>query len=308
MPRPLRLLLFLSLSASISVAAFVFLILPALQGAKRDFAEAPSVSAPATSPSVSTPSETLRFGIVSDSENDAESSDAPTLRALSNEMQKSGVAFALHLGDFANRATPDAYDAFARFTATTGFPWHMVPGNHDLLQPSSQTGRDYDPSLFTTHFGPRPEVFVVGSVLFVLLDNADNTIGFSGAALGALESELSSPRAKTASTIILGMHRPVKVPYAAAFGYFDGTVGAADVSYVRFEQILRDAPTHEKLRLYTGHIHSTFRYDLAGVPVLVTGGGGSERNVGSLGLPSFPHWYQVDVEDGVVKETLKTIE
>ena len=259
--------------------------------------------------------ESIRFGFVSDTET-AVSPVTATFRAIAHDMGKEGVDHAVHLGDFAHRTDADAYDAFAAFIGETPFPWTIVPGNHDLLQPGSVTGRDYDDTLFMQTFGSTntSKSFFDGRIQLVTLNNADNTIGFSEADLSLLSNALCSAEDRDKPCpprdhVLIAMHRPVNVPAAAQLGISDGTAGAADASYARFEDILANATNDAEVTLFAGHIHSTFEYELAGRRVVVTGGGGSDSNVTSLGVPSFPHWYSVDIDEtGALDVSLQTLD
>ncbi|MCA9375564.1 MAG: metallophosphoesterase [Candidatus Doudnabacteria bacterium] len=249
------------------------------------------------------------LGVVSDTERSS-GGISDTFRAIEEDMRSKGLTTALHLGDGAHRANKEDLAAWSTFVTESSLTWFIVPGNHDLLQPHSASGRDYTTQPFLQTFGALSSVERPHEDLVIIrLNNADNTIGFPEQDRILLEDTLDEVAAEPSPpTVLIAMHRPVQVPLADAYGLSDGTAGAADESYDQFVRVLEGAPRNLTIQIVAGHVHSTFGYELAGYPVLVTGGGGSASNTTGL-LPSFPHWYLLALqEDGSFETLLQRIE
>ena len=78
------------------------------------------------------------------------------------------------------------------------------------------------------------------------------------------------------------MHRPIDIPYANKIDVSDGATKAAKESYANFRELLKKYKVTE---IFAGHIHIYFSYRLENVPVIITGGAGSE--------PNLPFWESV---------------
>ena len=80
-----------------------------------------------------------------------------------------GVAFGLSLGDLVNVGLCYLFDPLNQLQAKTGFPWYVIPGNHDqnLVTPNDELADEQ----FRSVYGPTTYAFDYGPVSFLMLEN-----------------------------------------------------------------------------------------------------------------------------------------
>ncbi|MGC4032399.1 MAG: calcineurin-like phosphoesterase C-terminal domain-containing protein [Tepidisphaeraceae bacterium] len=81
----------------------------------------------------------------------------------------SGVAFGLSLGDLVNVGLCYLFEPLNQMQAKTGFPWYVVPGNHDqnLVTPNDELADEQ----FRSVYGPTTYAFEYGPVSFLMIEN-----------------------------------------------------------------------------------------------------------------------------------------
>ncbi|HEV7301114.1 MAG TPA: calcineurin-like phosphoesterase C-terminal domain-containing protein [Tepidisphaeraceae bacterium] len=80
-----------------------------------------------------------------------------------------GVAFGISLGDLVNVGLLHMYQPLNEMQAKTGFPWYVIPGNHDqnIMVPDDSLADEQ----FRTTYGPTTYAFDYGPASFLMLEN-----------------------------------------------------------------------------------------------------------------------------------------
>ncbi len=184
----------------------------------------------------------------------------PIYQQMVSEVRDRPYRFLLHLADASEDGTAEEFSAVRMLEAQLHFPVYHTVGNHDIA--SDPTRR-----LFTTAFQQAAwGSWTIGSVRLIILDNADRKVGFSSDQLDWLETELAKPHA---GPTILAYHRPFDLPLADVLG--DDETAASRATNQRLVAILQ---THPVDYIFTGHLHTYLEYTVAGIPAVVSGGGG----------------------------------
>ena len=79
------------------------------------------------------------------------------------------VAFGISLGDLVNVGQLQMFPALKESQAVSGFPWYVVPGNHDqnIMVPDDTLANE----TYRAHFGPPTYAFDYGPASFLMLEN-----------------------------------------------------------------------------------------------------------------------------------------
>jgi len=179
--------------------------------------------------------------------------------------------FLLGAGDLTEEGESDELERFQRELATLNVPYYTTLGNHELGE---------RPPAYQQWFGRANFQFVHRGVYFTLLDSASATI--DPLADDWLDGWLASGRD---SVHVVAMHIPPFDPV--------GTRNAAFASRAEAAALLAKlAEGGVDLTLY-GHIHAYYSFKNAGIPAVISGGGGaSPEHGGDIGR----HFVVFDVD------------
>ena len=196
---------------------------------------------------------------------------SPELRANFEAMAREQALLVLHAGDIAYRGSRQ-YGRFLAAAEALPFPIFAVPGDHDRDAVHGYAAWD-------DLFGGRDRLVEKDDLRLVLLDTSEDSV--SEASFRFLDAALRAPPAPQASPrwIVVLTHcppykpgNPRPAPLGEGHALHDASIAA------RLLERLRQA--HVTL-LCAGHIHSFARGNEAGVPLVVSGGGGKDVEPGS---------------------------
>jgi len=197
-------------------------------------------------------------------------SASPELRANFQAMAREPALLVLHAGDIGYRG-PREYGRFLKAAEALPFPVFAVPGDHDRDDAHGYQAWD-------DRFDGRDRVVEKDGLRIVLLDTASDTV--SEASFRFLDDALRRPPppAPGPRWIVVLTHCPPYRPHAPVprpLGKGHAIRDAAAAS--RLLDRLRDA--HVTL-LCAGHIHRFETGIQAGVPLVISGGGGKDVSPG----------------------------
>ncbi len=165
------------------------------------------------------------------------------------------VRFVIFNGDITQRAQLDEYDAYEAQLQTLDVPIYATIGNHELWA---------DPREFHDRFGRMNVHFTFRGVAFTLVDSGSATLD------PTVDAWLDGWLADAADRVhIFGTHYPPLDPVGVRQGSF-----ASEREGLRLLSRLADGGVD--LTLY-GHIHTYTRFENAGIPAFISGGGGAEQ-------------------------------
>jgi Icc-related predicted phosphoesterase len=193
--------------------------------------------------------------------------------------------FLLGAGDLTDEGKIDELERFQHELATLKVPYYTTLGNHELGQ---------RPSAYQDWFGRGNFQFVHRGVYFTLLDSASATI--DPIADDWLDGWLQNGRN---SVHVVAMHVPPLDPI--------GTRNAAFASRAEAAALLAKlAGASVDLTLY-GHIHSYYSFQNAGIPAVISGGGGATpERADDIGR----HFvvFEVDAKRGVISSEVVRVD
>lgn len=222
-----------------------------------------------------TPQPSVRFAAVGDNHG-----INPVYQQIIADLKAQKYAFLVNLADTSELGKTEEFQAVKELESTLPFPVYHTAGNHDIKSdPTRQS--------FLNVFGhARWYAIDQGRVHLIMLDNADRKVGFPNAELDWLEQDLA---AHAHSVNIIAYHRPFDLPLAAVFG--DDETATSSTSNTRFKAIISQANVKQIL---TAHLHTYLPYEVAGVPVVISGGGGDPAQV-VLGGPTNNYFHYLDI-------------
>jgi len=193
--------------------------------------------------------------------------------------------FLLGAGDLTEEGEVDELERFQHELATLSVPYYTTLGNHELGE---------RPPAYQQWFGRANFQFAHRGVYFTLLDSASATI--DPLALEWLDGWLADARD---SVHVVAMHIPPFDPV--------GTRNAAFASRAEAAALLAKlAEAGVDLTLY-GHIHAHYSFQNAGIPAVISGGGGaSPERGGDIGR----HFvvFEVDATRGIVSSEVVRVD
>jgi hypothetical protein len=163
------------------------------------------------------------------------------------------LRFVVGMGDITERGDIDEYDLFDRQLQTLAIPFYTTLGNHELWGPAERFFARYGRASF--HFGFK-------GAAFTFVDSGD--AGLDPLVEGWLAGWLAE--AKDQVHVFL-THIPPLDPFGGRYGSFR----SAEDGRRLLAQLVRG---HVDLTLY-GHIHTYIKFENAGIPAYISGGGGA---------------------------------
>ncbi len=162
--------------------------------------------------------------------------------------------FVIAMGDITERSQIDEYELFERQLTTLTIPFYTTLGNHELWA---------DPARFFDRFGRSTFQFEFKGVSFTFADSGD--AGLDPLVEQEVVSFLDSARDRTS---IFLTHIPPIDPLGVRYGGFRSTQDGRRL-------LTRLAEANVDLTLY-GHIHTYVKFENAGIPAFISGGGGAD--------------------------------
>lgn len=259
---------------------FVVLIFLGVVGAAAWFIAPRLLTRPAAIPAT-------RFFVVGDNHGPKQ-----VYKELLQKAKAQGASFAINLADLTEHGTAAELQDVLALEQAVGLPVEHVIGSHDIKSdPSRATWRRV--------IGAPYRSFDRDGAHFVLLDNADRTVGFPDEELAWLKKDLAAAKGRP---VFLFYHRPFGLPLEKFFG--DDETPTSRKTNEAFRSILRE---FKPRLIVTGHVHFYLPYTLEGVESYVTGGGGdpTQTILGGAGA-SFFHGLLVTLgKDGPTVSVLK---
>jgi 3',5'-cyclic AMP phosphodiesterase CpdA len=163
------------------------------------------------------------------------------------------IEFLLGAGDLTRRGSVAELEQFQAYMLGLSVPYYVTLGNHEL---------GASPPRYHDYFGRGSSSFEYHGVRFTLLDSASATL--DPIVYGWLDEWLALGREQPH---VVAMHIPPLDPIGVRNGAFASRAEAAKL-------LAKLASAGVDLTLY-GHIHSYYRFDNAGIPAQISGGGGA---------------------------------
>jgi 3',5'-cyclic-AMP phosphodiesterase len=162
--------------------------------------------------------------------------------------------FVVSMGDITDRSRIDEYDLFDRQLTTLTIPYYTTLGNHELWA---------DASRYFDRYGRASFQFEFKGASFTFADSGD--AGLDPMVEQWVEGWLASAKDKTS---IFLTHIPPIDPLGVRYGGFRSTQDGRRL-------LSRLAEANVDLTLY-GHIHTYVKFENAGIPAYISGGGGAD--------------------------------
>lgn len=234
---------------------------------------------------VVTPQPTVTFAVVGDNHG-----VNPIYRQILQDIKGKKYAFLLNLADTSEAGKTEEFQAVKELESSLPYPVYHTVGSHDIKTDDTRQS-------FTSVFGHAPWYTVdVEQLHLIILDNADRKVGFPEDELDWLNNDLA---AHPNTTTILAYHRPFGLPLAALLG--DDETFASKQTNERLTDILRRSNVKQ---IFTSHLHTYLPYTLAGIPAVVSGGGGDPAQLVLGGASkNYFHYLEVVVRDSAVRVT-----
>jgi 3',5'-cyclic-AMP phosphodiesterase len=196
-----------------------------------------------------TDTEPFRFALMSDVQEAID--DVDDIYRVINRIPN--LDFLLGAGDLTQRGEREQLEQFERQLQELALPYYTTLGNHELGQ---------EPTLFHDFYGRGSFSFVHRGARFTLIDSASATIDQK--TYGWLREWL---KLGANQFHVLAMHIPPVDPT----GTRNGAFASRDEALALFAELQE---YDVDLTLY-GHIHSFYDFDNAGIPAVISGGGGA---------------------------------
>lgn len=197
-----------------------------------------------------------------------------------------GARFVVMVGDLTEQGTDEQLERFQREMKSLRLPIFTTLGNHEL-------GTD-DGEPYSRFFGRGNDSFVFHGARITQLDSASATL--DPKVYDWLDGWLAAGRG---GVHIVTMHVPPQDPI--------GTRAGAFASNAEANLLLNKLGTAKVTATFYGHIHSYYAYENAGIPAIITGGGGAiPERLDTIGR----HFMGVDIDPGrrTVEPTLIAVD
>ncbi len=204
----------------------------------------------------------------------------PYFEKIVDEATREDISFLISTGDITDGKSLADLQAVKKYLDQhLNKPYYVAIGDNDYV--IDQTGRRTE-NAFVKTFGATKQSFDWDNSHFIIFESTDDKNSFSPEELDWLETDLKQTDKKLK---FLVMHIPIDVPLTDT----SKISATATESNCRFRDIISQYQVNQ---IYTGHFHGYLNYEIAGVPVTVTGGGGSSPQ---FGLDPDYHYVKVDV-------------
>jgi Icc-related predicted phosphoesterase len=181
------------------------------------------------------------------------------------------IRFVLSAGDLTDKGTAEEHDRFQRELRELSVPFYATLGNHDVVAGDG---------IYQRYFGRGNFRFVYRGVQFTLLDSASASI--EPAVYDMLSGWLDEGVNRAH---VVAMHIPPLDPV----GERNAAFGSRNEAGALLERL---AAGRVDLTLY-GHIHAHHDFSNAGIPAVVSGGGGAHpEKMAGIGR----HYVTVDID------------
>lgn len=244
-----------------------------------------------------------QFAVIGDTEG-----ASVVTQQMVEDMAEQDIDFVVHLGDI-DDAPPEreVIEEVMGFFDELEVPIYYIIGNNDLIYDETIERKTRD----LYHEVVREDDYysvIHENAHLIFLDNSYRRDGFPDEELAWLEEEFereqplfegdgeagggASPyRTFNNPFTFVFYHRPIDVPGESLFG--DDETPHSREQNDKFRELILD---YNITRIFNGHLHTTFNYDLGSVPVTVTGGGGAvPQGIFASTGSSFFHYYIVTV-------------
>ncbi len=195
---------------------------------------------------------------------------SPELRANFDAMAREKALLVLHAGDIAYRGSR-LYGRFLAAAEALPFPMFVVPGDHDRDPVHGYAAWD-------DLFGGRDRVVDKNGLRIVLLDSSQDSLSAESFRFLATALQAPPPPQPAPRWIVVLTHCPPYKPNAGrptplGEGHVlrDAAIAAQLLEHLRNARVTL---------LCAGHLHSFARGNVAGVPLVVSGGGGKDVEPG----------------------------
>jgi len=162
--------------------------------------------------------------------------------------------FVIAMGDITERSQIDEYELFEKQLVTLTIPFYTTLGNHELWA---------DPSRFFDRFGRASFQFELKGAVFTFADSGN--AGLDPLVEDWVDGWLANAKDRTS---IFLTHIPPIDPLGVRYGGFRSTQDGRRL-------LTRLAEANVDLTLY-GHIHTYVKFENAGIPAFISGGGGAD--------------------------------
>ncbi|MBU0670544.1 metallophosphoesterase [Patescibacteria group bacterium] len=202
--------------------------------------------------------ETWKFAVVGDNEGVNDISEK-----FIEEMGKSDNELVVNVGDLVQNGEAREFKEMLTLYEKLEIPWYPTLGNNDM-----GSVLDYDDTNYRKYVNEDLYYsFKYKNALFIILDNANRTIGFDDTQLAWLDKELKN---NTQDYTFIFFHKPFKMPLEEFFG--DDETPRSRKSNDKFVEIISK---YHIDYVFAGHVHNYLSYSINEIPVIVTGGGGA---------------------------------
>jgi Icc protein len=192
------------------------------------------------------------------------------------------LEFVLGAGDLTESGSVEELEQFQAYMLGLAYPYYVTLGNHEL---------GASPPPYHDYFGRGSQSFVYRGVRFTLLDSASATL--DPIVYDWLDEWL---RLGAEQPHVVAMHIAPLDPIGVRNGAFANRAEAGKL-------LSRLAAHGVDLTLY-GHIHSYYRFDNAGIPAFISGGGGAiPERFDDIGR----HFLVIDVDPATSSFTSTTV-
>lgn len=164
-----------------------------------------------------------------------------------------GLRFVAAMGDITERGELEEYDLFDRQLQTLTIPFYTTLGNHELWGPAER---------FLGRYGRASFHFAFKGAAFTFVDSGD--AGIDPIVENWLDGWLAE--GKDQAHVFL-THVPPLDPFGGRYGSFRSAEDARRL-------LARLVAGNVDLTLY-GHIHTFIKFENAGIPAYISGGGGA---------------------------------
>lgn len=212
----------------------------------------------------------LKFALVSDSH-----SDNQNLSKALNEAKKEGSKFVIGLGDYTEVGTDEELLAAKKVFDSSGLPYYLTAGDHDLWNSRDKNGEAEAASHFIKILGSPYQSFADSNIRFLILYNSDNYQGVDDVQMSWLNEELERVKNNQYLLTLAFAHIPL---YHPSSDHFMGKTTQSLVSQAGLiTQALSEGGVSEVFFGDT-HFHTSYTEPKYGLNMTVIGALASERN------------------------------